>query len=438
MSKDAKEVKSPVRLRVAQRSQVVWQAQCLDDLLPQQHRARTIWAVVEALDLSGLEEPIKARQGVCGRDSTDPRILVSLWLYANVRGIGSARELARLCTESKPYQWLCGGVSVNHRLLGDFRIDHGQALDELLTHVIATLVKKGLVKVTRISQDGLKVRASAGSSSFRRDSTLQKLRQEAAVQVKQLRALLDDPASSAGLGARKKAARERAAQERLERIEQARKLIPKLQQRQKKSARRLSKKQQKQQQHEPRASTSDSEAMRMKMGDGGYRPALNVQIACDTQSRAIVGVSVTNQGVDYQQSEPMRRQVEQRSGQKVHEHLYDGGYVKTDGIERADAQGVIVYAPPRPPRNKEQRGDEFVPRKSDSEAIVRWRKRMGSAPGQTVYKQRASTSETINAQQRRSGLVQLTVRGIGKATCVALWSALAYNVMLFSVALRGG
>lgn len=234
MSKDADKAKgnsTNVRLRVAQRSQVVWQARCLDELLPQQHKARMIWAVVASLDLSAFCEPIKARQGVCGRDSTDPKILVSLWLYASVRGVGSARELARLCSESKPYEWICGGVSVNHRLL------------------IATL-----------------------------------------------------------------------------------------QERQKQSARRMSQMQQQQQHKEPRASTSDGEAMRMKMGDGGYRPALNVQIACDTQSRAIVGVSVTSQGVDYEQSEPMREQVEQRTGRKVEEHLYDGGYVKTEVIERADAR----------------------------------------------------------------------------------------------------
>lgn len=437
MSKDAPSVKSDVRLRVAERSQVVWKAECLDELLPPQHRARTIWAVVESLDLSGFCEPIKAREGVCGRDSTDPRILVSLWLYANTRGIGSARELARLCTESRPYQWLCGGVGVNHRLLSDFRTDHGEALDGLFTDVIATLVKKGLVTVRRISQDGLRVRASAGSASFRRGSTLKKLRAEAAEHVEQLRALLEDPARSAGLGARHRAARARAANERLARIDEARKLIPKLRARQKKAAKRLSQKQQAEQQQEPRASTSDAEARRMKMGDGGYRPALNVQLACDTASRAIVGVSVTNEGVDYEQSEPMRTQVQRRTGRTVAEHLYDGGYVKTEHIERADAQGVTVYAPPKPPKNKDKRGDEFVPRKTDSQAVVRWRGRMGSPQGQQVYKQRASTSETINAQQRRGGgLVQLTVRGIAKATCVALWSALAYNVVLFAGALR--
>lgn len=422
-----------VRLRVAERAQVVWKAECVDDLLPNEHQARTIWAVVSGLDLSGFCESIQVRRGdQGGRDSTDPRILVSVWLYGSLRGVGSARELDRLCKESRPYQWLCGGVTVNHHLLSDFRVEHADALDKLFTEVIATLVKKGLVKVRRISQDGLRVRGSAGSASFRRGSTLTKLREESAEHMSRLRELLDDPETRAGLSAKRKAAKQRAARERAERIEAALALIPRLQERQARSAKRLSARQKKDQQSEPRASTTDSQASRMKMGDGGFRPAVNVQLAVDTESRAIVGVDVTGEGTDYEQSEPMRRQVEDRAGQKVHEHLYDGGFVKTEMIERATEQGVTVYAPPKPPRNRDQRGDEFVPRPDDSQAIRRWRQRMGSDQGRTIYKERASTVETINAQMRRSGLTQLTVRGINKARCVALWAALAWNLTRFA------
>ena len=212
---------SDVRLRLPERAQVVWGASCVDDLLPAEHRARTVWAVVCQLDLSGFYEPIKAREGVAGRDTTDPRLLVSLWLYASLRGVGSARELERLCGESRPYQWLCGGVSVNHHLLADFRTDQADALDGLFTRTIATLVKKGLVSVKRISQDGLRVRGAAGGGSFRRGSTLSKLQEEAAGHLRQLRELLDDPMKSAGVGARRKAAKLRAARQRAERIDQA-------------------------------------------------------------------------------------------------------------------------------------------------------------------------------------------------------------------------
>ena len=432
MSKDAINTSGAVRLRLPQRDQVLWQAQCLDDLLPKEHRARTLWAIVCKLDLSAFEWPIKARQGVVGRDATDRRILVALWLYASLRGIGSAHELARLCQDHRGYRWLCGGVTLNHRLLSDFRGDHADALDGLFANVIATLVHKGLVSVRRISQDGLRVRASAGSSSFRRGSTLEKLRQEAAEQMKALRQLFDDPQASAGLSARQKAAKERAARQRQQRIEQAAALIPKLQARQEQSARRMSKTQKSTQQTTPRASTSDVDARRMKMGDGGYRPALNVQIACDTNSRAIVALEVSNQGVDYEQSEPLRKQAEQTTQQKVAEHLYDGGYVKRECIERATQQGVTIYAPPKPPKNPDQRADGCDPCAGDSPALAQWRTRMGSDQGKAIYQQRAATSETINAQMRRQGLTQLTVRGLRKAKCIALWAALAYNLTLFA------
>jgi transposase len=435
---NASNASAGVRLRLAERNQMEWKPQCLDELLAADHPARVIWAVVCGLDLSRFHEPIQARVGMCGRDSTDPRILTALWLYAAVRGVGSARELNRLCTESKPYIWLCGGVSVNYHLLADFRTGHGPALDGLFTDVIATLVKKDLVKVERISQDGLKIRASAGSNSFRRASTLETLRKEAAEHVGQLNQMLADPAASGGLGARKKAAKKRAAKERLERIDQALALIPKLRERQERAAKRLSAKQKKEQQKEPRAGTTDARASQMKMGNGGYSPAFNGQLAVDTQSRAIVGVDVSGEGNDYDLSEPMRRQVQERTGVKAREHLMDGGYTKIEHIESAAADGVAVYAPPKPVRNKDKRPDEFTPLPGDSVAIKQWRQRMGSEEGKTVYKQRASTSETVNARMRRSGLTQLTVRGLSKARSVLTWAALAYNVMLFAGALRSG
>jgi transposase len=448
MSTDASPMMSSVRLRRPERDQVRWQAQCTDELLPPQHRARTVWAVVCGLDLARFCEPIKARDGTVGRDATDPRVLVALWLYASLRGVGSARELARLCVDHRAYRWICGELTLNHHLLSDFRVQHADALDRLFADVIATLVKKGLVTVRRISQDGLRVRACAGSASFRRGSTLAKLRDEAQQHLKQLRELLDHPERSAGLSAKQRAARQRAARQRQQRIDQAIALIPKLQQRQARSAKRLSRRQKTEQQRQPRASTTDCQAQRMKMGDGGYRPAVNVQIAADTDSRAIVAVDVTNEGVDYQQSQPMRQRVEQLAAAaadgkvqehlQVQEHLYDGGYVTRDAIERAAAAGVTIYAPVKPPKNRRQRPSAYEPCIGDSAAVAAWRARMGTDAAQQIYKQRASTSETINAQMRRGGgLTQLTVRGLRKAKCVALWAALAYNLTLFGNALIG-
>lgn len=424
----------PVRLRLPDRLQTQMVVQCPDDLIPEGHQARVIWQVCQSQDLSEFCEPIKAREGRCGRDATSPALLVSLWLYAAVRGVGSARELARLCKESRPFQWLCGGVSVNHHTLSDFRVDHGAALDALFTRILATLVEKGLVKVYRISQDGTRVRACAGASSYRREQRLQKLLEDAKQQVEELKKLLEDPEQSAGLSAKKKAARTRAARERQQRIEQAIERLPELKKKQQKLAKKKSKKE-KQGLKEPRASTTDAQATVMKMSNGGFNPAVNVQLATDPQSRAIVGVEVSGEGNDHHLAGPMRQQVEQRTGQKVHEHLVDGGYQVKEEIEQAASEGVTMYVPPKPPR-KQASGSEFKEQRGEGPALTQWRQRMGSVAGQEVYKQRASTSETVNGDLRtHRGLGPMLVRGLKKARCIALWCALAYNVMHFAAAL---
>jgi transposase len=413
--------------------------QCPDDLVPAQHAVRMVMARVETLDLSRFSESIKAREGVAGRDATDPRLLVGLWLYACIRGIGSARELARRCEESAAFRWLCGGVTVNHRLRSDFRGDHGAALDELFTQVIASLVDQELVSVSGVSQDGVRVRVSAGASSFRREERWQKLLAKSKQHVEELRRQLESPESSAALSARQRAARQRAAKEKQQRLEQAMAQLPELKQKQAEAARKAGrgKRGQKIRDTEPRVSTSDAEARRMKMPNGGFNPACNVQLATDTESRAIVGVEVSHEGSDSAGlSQSMREQVEQRSGGKLEQHLLDGGYLRIQDIEHAHEQGVELFVPPKPARNLRRRGCELEPKPGDSEAVLAWKRRMASTEGKEIYRQRAATSETVNADLRSyRGLTQLTVRGLAKAKCVALWCALAYNVMHFGAAL---
>jgi transposase len=429
---------SQVRLRVPERQQLGWVAQCPDDLVGAGHPVRLVSAVVEKLDVSSFYESIKSREGVAGRDTTDPRLLVGLWLYACIRGIGSARELARRCEESAPFRWLCGGVTVNHRLLSDFRTDHGAALDELFTQVIASLVDKGVVAVSRVSQDGVRVRVSAGGDSFRREERLEELLVKAREHVDQLRRQVDGP-EQAAVTARQRAARRRAAEEKLERLEQAVAQLPELQRRQAAAERRAGAGRQgeKVRARQPRVSTTDPQARRMKMPNGGFNPAVNVQLATDTKSRAIVGVEVSNEGSDsVGLSGPMRQQVEQRTGHPMVQHLIDGGYLRKDDIEQAHATGVELFVPPKPARLAPRRGRELEPKPGDSEAVLAWKQRMASEEGREIYKQRASTSETVNADLRSyRGLTQITVRGLHKARCVALWCALAYNLMHFAAVL---
>lgn len=424
-----------VRLRRPERQQMELVPRCLEDLVGPGHPVRLVAAVVAKLDLTRFREPIRAREGVAGRDATDPELLVGLWLYGCIRGIGSARELARRCAESAPFQWLCGGVSVNHRLLSDFRSDQGAALDELFTQVIASLVERELVSVSRVSQDGVRVRVSAGAGSFHREERLRKLLAESERHVAEMRRQMEEPAYGAAQTARQAGARKRAVEEKQQRLQQAIAQLPELKQQQEEAAKQAGngERGKKIRAKELRVSTTDPEARRMKMPNGGFNPAVNVQLATDSESRAIVGVEVNHEGSDSAGlSEPMRQQVEQRSGGTVEQHLLDGGYMRMEDIERAHRQGVELFMPPKPARKPENRGRELEIKAQDSAAVRAWKQRMASAEGQEIYKQRASTSETVNADLRSyRGLTQLTVRGLSKIRCVALWCAMAYNVMHF-------
>jgi transposase len=413
--------------------------ECLEDLVPATHPVRMVEAVVQRLDVSGFGEPIKAREGVAGRDATDPALLVGLWLYGCIRGIGSARELARRCEESAPFRWLCGGVSVNHRMLSEFRTAQGKALDELLTQVIASLVERDVVKVSRVSQDGVRVRVGAGASSFRREERLKKLLEESQRHVAELGRQVESPEYSAGAKARQAAAQKRRAEEKRQRLEQAIAQLPELKAKQAEAAKRAGQGKcgETIRAKQPRVSTTDAEARVLKMANGGFNPAINVQLATDTASRAIVGVEVSNEGSDASGlSAPMREQVEQRTGRKVEQHLLDGGYLRRQDIEQAHAQGVELFVPPKRARKAENRDRELEPKPGDSAAVLAWKRRMASAEGKQIYQQRAATSETVNAELRTCrGLSQIMVRGLSKAKCVALWCALAYNIMHFGAVL---
>src|SRR5512140_3800316 len=344
----------PGRARVqrADRQQALMRVQALDGLLAEDHPARLVWQYVEGLDLRRLYEQIKAVEGRAGREAIDPKILMALWLYATLEGVGSARQLDRLCRDHVAYEWMCGGVSVNYQTLADFRTEHVDLLDELLTASVATLMHQGLVTLKRVAQDGMRVRASAGASSFRREPTLRECRVQAQEQIEALRKELEaDPASCKK---RQEAARQRAAGERAERIARALAEIPKVQ-----AGKKADEK------DKARASTSDPEARVMKMADGGFRPAHNVQFATDTASQVITGVDVVNVGSDLGQMAPMIEQHQQRYGQAPEEMLVDGGFAKKEDIEAVSAPeiGTTVYAPVQKPKDLDR--DPHTPRPGD-------------------------------------------------------------------------
>ena len=440
------------RLRTAERTQLAWRPVSLDGLLAEDHRARLVWRFVEGLDLTALHATIKSVDGRPGHPSADPRIMLALWLYATVEGIGSAREVARLCEEHIAFQWLCGGVGVNAKTLADFRVDHGAVLERLLVDSFTALVRAGVASLDRVAQDGVRVRAAAGAASFRRHSTLAQCHHEVEQALADLRAQVQ--ANPGAVSRRQAAARQRAAEDRERRVRAALAVTAELHARQQEQARREAERSAKKAQQdkkaqqeaaeipngnaadpapakprvaEPRASTTDAQARVMKMADGGFRPAYNVQFATDTKSTAIAAVSVDNVGSDMGKMAPMNDALAGHYGERPRQHLVDGGFVKLDDIEVLARNGVEIFAPVPKPRDASR--DRHAPQPNDPPGVADWRKRMGDDQAKQIYKQRAATAECANAQARNRGLTQFLVRSVEKVKTIALWHALTHNMV---------
>lgn len=411
-----------VRLRTPVRHQIVFGWASLDQSIDPDHPVRAVWDMVARLDLSPWLADAKAVDGRPGRDTTDPRLLVSLWVYATLQGVGSARELATLSEQHLAYRWLCGGVTVNHNMLSKFRADGAGRLDDLHVRIIGSLTASGFVTMNRIAEDGLRTRASAGKSSFRRRPTLERCLDEAREQVATLKRLVDENPSE--LTARQHAARERAAAERIARLEDAIRQCEEVQSQadatSKKSCRESK---------EARASTTDPDARVMKMADGGYRPAFNVQFATDVDSRIIVGVDVANAGTDGGQLPPMLDRIREDHGRTPQEALVDGGFATFDTIDEAAARGCTVYAPLKEEEKQRAKGiDPHAPKPNDSGPVAEWRQRMGTEAAKGLYRLRAQTAEWINAICRNRGLTQFLVRGLKKCRSVVLLQAITHNL----------
>jgi transposase len=403
------------RIVEANRAQLRFVPMDLERLLPHDHQARAIWAFVEKLDLSDFEARIRSREGSSGRPAIDPRILMGLWMMATADAVGSAREIERLCSEHLAYQWMCGGVNVNHHTLSDFRNLSSDLLNGVLTQTVTVLIEQGLVEMKRVAQDGMKVRASAGASSFRTRYRLKALKK---IVREQVEALAKEIESDAGAGARReKNARHREAERREKRIARALEEMKEAEGRKRSSNGKKKTK--------ARVSTTDPTARVMKMPDGGFRPAYNVHLTTTTDSRVVIAVEVNNHGTDLHTMVPLAEQVEERFKMRPEEWLADGGCSSLDNINQMNERGCRVFSPLRPRRNTKHKVHQ--PRPGDSDAVREWRKRMTSQAGKTIYKQRASTSEWVNAQFRRQGLREFLVRGAQKVLAVTLMHAITNN-----------
>jgi len=419
----AREWPGQPRLREPVRDQVELRTVDLEALLAAEHPARVIWAYVEKLDLSALEETIRARTHGPGQAPVSPRLQLALWLFATSQGVGSGRALARLCESHDAYRWLCGGVSVNHHSLSEFRTAHPELLEQLLVEHVASLSVAGVINLDEVVQDGVRVRASAGASSFRRSKKLHKELKKAKRLVEHLRQENDDDPDASNR--RIRAAEDRAAREREARVTAALEQLAEIKAhrarrgRDNRNNRRKGSKR-----PEPRASTTDPQARVMKMADGGFRPAYNCQVASVAEGQIAIAVDVTNVGSDRGLMRPMQERLADSYG-RAKRYLVDGGFNKNEDIEWAASQGIKVYGPPA---NSKHGTDPYTPRLDDGPGMAAWRRRMKSPHGKGVYKRRAP-GECINARFRNWGLRQFTVRGREKVLTVLRWFALANNVL---------
>lgn len=480
-----KEKRNGVRVKLIDRKQMVLHAVDVDGLVGEDHEARAIWEFVGRLDLSGYYGKIGAVEGEAGQSAFDPRMLISLWIYAYSKGVSSAREVSRLCGYDPAYQWLTGLRSINYHTLSDFRVEHKEELDDLFTNVLGLLSAEGLITLERVMHDGTKVKASAGSDTFRREERIQGYLDMAREQIE----VMGDPCCD-GVSKRIASAKERALNERRERLDQALKELEKI--RETKSG--------KERKEKVRVSTTDPEARIMKQGDGGYVPSYNVQISTDAAKGIIVGVDVSQSSDDYNELVSAVEQVEENMERKPAQMVVDGGFVSRENIIEMSERGVDFIAPaqggvsqsagqlkrrgvdigfyPEAFRydvnsdtylcpagkilvyeGKERRigctkyryrvkgsdclDCEFkqkccpqsttkgraIVRGEDEPVVVAFNAKMETEEAKDIYRQRGSVAEfTIMWIKTKTGLRQFCVRGVNKVRMECIWACLSYNI----------
>ena len=471
------------RVRAINRSQLSWQMLDVERLIELDHPARAIWELSGRLKLDGFYAPIEAVEGSAGRTPWDPRLLVSLWIYAYSRGISSAREIARRCTYEPAFQWLCGLGEINHHTLSDFRVNHDASLRELFVQVLGVLSSEGLVSLERVMHDGTRIKACAGADSFRREERLKEHLEAARKQVE----AMGDPREEEPT--RKRAAQERALRERQQRLEQALEEVQKVRQ-----VKRAPDKEQ------ARASQSDPQSRIMKQSDGGYAPSYNVQLSTEASHRIIVGAEASQNGSDFVHLIGAVAQVEANTGRKPAQVVVDGGFTSRENIMALAKQGVDLIGSlpePNPSSAGQQRqrgvsekfyldkfsydaqhniyrcpagesltakGREFCPgvvlhkyvakaevcgvcqfrsqccpgnhhhgrsviRAVHSLEVRQFAEKMETEAAKAIYRQRGAVAEFPNAWLKdKLGLRQFRLRGLIKVRLEVLWAALTYNI----------
>jgi len=241
--------------------------------------------------------------------------------------------------------------------------------------------------------------------------------------VQRLRAEVEeDPAAAQR---RTTARRLAVAEDRARRLDKARKAQAEIE-RQREEQRQKQRRKEKRKDHkEARASTVDPQARIMKMGDGSFQPAYNVQFKTAAEGAHIVGVSVTDCGSDHGLLKPALDEIKQRYGVQPKRVLADGGYTSKGDIEKLHVLKIKLFSPL--PKSK---GDPAAPKRGDKAGTRAWRQRMASEEGIDLYRKRFAT-ERPHAHMRNHGLRQVLVRGTEKVKAVVLWHVHAFNFLQF-------
>jgi transposase len=414
------------RVKRADRRQLHWDMVDLDSQLGEDHRARSVWEFVSSLDLKAFYERIKSRGERAGRPATDPKILLALWLYATLEGVGSARALDQLCGHHIAYRWLCGGVGVNHNILAEFRAESGALLDQLLTRSLTALIAAGLVTLDEASIDGTKVRASASKDSLSGAGRLSRLEAAVGERIARLKAELQADPEASRRRARKRALD--AAEERQRRVETAKAKLAELEKERTKRERTHPAEEAKK--SESKVSTTDSEARMMKFPDGSMRLAYNIQVA--TSCGFIIAVEPTDRRNDKGLAPLTVEQIEARCAAVPKRLLADTGAMTADDIASlAETHpGMTIFSPP--PKEKDDVREETKRKRAgkrarEALAVRDWRERMAGEEAKSIYARRKNT-EHAHAHMKNRGFGHMLVRGIVKVRAVCLLHALAHNL----------
>jgi transposase len=443
----------------------------VERLIPEEHDARAIWDFAGRLDLTPYYEGIRSTEGEAGRPAYDPRVLISVWVYAYRKGIGSAREIARHTEYDPAFQWLTAMEVINYHTLADFRSAHGERLNTLFINVLGLLSAEGLITLERVMHDGSKVKACAGDGSFRRKERIKAHLVAAREQIR----LTDNGEASL----REQKARQRAAKEKKERLERALLELEKM-----KNA---------------RASMTDPEARIMKGPRGSYGPAYNIQISADSVNDIIVAAGVSQRSDDYGELVPAVERIERTTGKKPGQIVADGGYTSRKNIlamhdrgvdfigslderaaipaaqfkrrgvdpafwpgrfsydEKSDAytcpagktlhhreqeEGIGKTSHAYLARKEDCRSCSFqekccpgkrrqrsLVRKTDHPVVAAFIEKMKTEEAKAIYKTRGAIAEFPNAWiKEKLGLRQFHLRGLLKAEIETLWVCLTYNI----------